>query len=277
MSFFRLVLCLIFLSLSIVACRKDNSSFVSEVPGSSNCNSVEMKLKKIQATSDERFYLSAEWNSDNTVKMLELNDMLAPGLNASYVYENGKIKEAVLRYIDETDIDDTCIYHYNTEGKVDSIYLKDDKTRYGGNIKLSYTGGKLTKLIGYSGTEPKFYWDITTDGNQNITKAVEYHKSETGYTKENTFTYTRDGKKNPLKNLAVYMLCLDDPYVIFRYWGDNNYTDQRYEGHTDPVVDLTTGSKFKYNENCYPKSSVNTISGVPLMIDDQGDWLYTYY
>ena len=33
------------------------------------------------------------------------------------------------------------------------------------------------------------------------------------------------------------MLSLDNPYVIYRYWGNNNYTTQKYEGHTNPVVD----------------------------------------
>jgi hypothetical protein len=272
MSLLRLPFFVLLLLLN-VACRKDKSSFI--LGTASSCNNKEMKLKRIQSTTDDRFYLSAEWNADGTIKALELNEMLSYGFNATYIYANGKIKEAEMRWIGKSDIDDTAVFVYNSEGKVDSIYMKNSQTTYGGNLKFIYIGGKLTKLKGYTGNEPEFYWDITTDANQNIIKAVEYYKSNTGYTKENTYTYKRDSRKNPLKNLAVYMFGLDDPYVIFRYWGANNYVEQRYEGHTDPVVDITTGFKYKYDGDCYPKSSMNTISGFSILNED--DWIYTYY
>lgn len=259
------------LSFLYTSCRKDNSAFTKD---NGNCNTTVMKLKKMQSTYDDRRYIEAEWNTDGTIKMLNMNAYVNTHKTATYAYENGRIKEAVLNYGDG-DYYDTAVFHYNSEGKVDSTYLKNQTTEYGGNMSLTYTNGKLTKLSGYSGTELKFYWVIETDANQNITKGVEYRESPTGFIKENTFTYARDTKKNPFKDLAVYMLHFDDPNNIFGFWGNNNFTTELYEAHTDPIVETELGYKYKYNDNCYPKSNLPTIFGVVLI--DEDDFIYTYY
>ncbi len=95
------------------------------------------------------------------------------------------------------------------------------------------------------------------------------------YTKESTLTFTRDDRKNPLESFAPYLFYLDDEYQVFWYWGPNNFTDQRFVDHTGSGIDLTTGYKFKYNANCYPSSSQNTIFIAALFADD--DFTYTYY
>ena len=71
------------------------------------------------------------------------------------------------------------------------------------------------------------------------------------------------------------MMYLDDDYNIFWYWGPNNYTDQRFQDFSGTGIDLTSGFKFKYNNNCYPASSQNTIMGQVLFTDD--DFTFTYY
>jgi hypothetical protein len=71
------------------------------------------------------------------------------------------------------------------------------------------------------------------------------------------------------------MLYLDDEYKIFRDWGTNNYTEQRFQDLTGTGVDILTGLKFKYNDNCYPATTQQTLGGQVFFTDD--DFLFTYY
>jgi hypothetical protein len=231
-----------------------------------------MKLKKWQATFDANHYIECSWNNDGTIQSIKMNTPLSEYRKAVYIYASGKIKEAVL-YDNNTDqIVDTVVYHYNTDGKVDSMYRKHDNWF---DIKLSYTNGKISKYTRIAGGGVMFYWTITTDSKGNITGAEEYWNDNGTFTKESTYTWTRDDRKNPFANIAEYMMYLDDDYNIFWYYGPNNYKDQRYVDHTGSGIDLTTGFKFVYNNNCYPASSQNTIMGQVLFPDP--DFTFTYY
>lgn len=167
---------------------------------------------------------------------------------------------------------DTAVFHYNSEGKVDSMYLKNDDYF---NIKLTYTGGKLTKWTRYTGTDAFFYWNIETGAKGNIAKAEEWEQGASGFEKTATYTYTRDDRKNPFETMAPYMFYLDDDYAIFRFWGSNDYTDQRYVDPNGSGIGLTTGYKFKYDSNCYPVTAQMTLPGTVIFADD--DYRFTYY
>jgi hypothetical protein len=271
--------------LCLFSCQKE-ASF--EIPNGANpgggnnnggnnngsCNNTVMKIKKCQATFDPNHYVEASWNTDGTIHSIKINVPLTEYRTATFIYGNGKIKEAVLTdNANNNQVIDTVVFRYNTAGKVDSMYMKNDDWF---DIKLDYNNGKLVKYTRYASGGVLFYWNIVTDGNDNITKAEEYYSNNTGgFDKESTYTYTRDDRKNPFAGLAQFMMYLDDDYGIFRYWGANNYTEQRYQDHTGTGIDLTTGFKFKYNNSCYPASSQQTIQGQPLFPDD--DFTFTYY
>lgn len=270
-----IILALFVACLSFFSCRKDNSTFITDKSSNSDCDTTVKRIKKIQSTTSESDFLEAEWNTDGTVKKINMNLIFSENRRADYVYENGRIIQVILNNNINDPETDTAVFHYNTEGNVDSIYLKVGKDDYNSNIKLTYTEGKLKKLVGYMGTEIYYYYDIETDANQNITKATEYQKDGASFVKENTYTFTYDSKKNPLKKLGVYMLYLDDADNIFQLWGSNNYIDQRYEGHTGIPVDVTTGNKYKYNDHCYPVSYMQTVMGMVILNEDA--YTYTYY
>ncbi|MDB5253092.1 MAG: hypothetical protein JWP27_2261 [Flaviaesturariibacter sp.] len=238
-----------------------------------SCNATLMKIKRVQATFAAEDFLDAEWNADGTVKNIKMHQQLSEFRTAEYVYANNRISEAILfENLNSNQLIDTVVFHYSADGKVDSMYRKNDDWF---NIKLTYTGGKLTKWTRYVGTDIFWYWDIETDANGNLVKAVEWQNSATGFTKESTYTYSRDDRKNPFAGLAPYMFYLDDDYAIFRHWGANNYVDQRYIDHSGTGIDLTTGLKYKYNGNCYPASAENTIMGSVFIPGDS--FIYTYF
>lgn len=274
MTNFNIILLVFAVCLSFTACREDNSLFVSDDITSRDDTTI-MKIKKIQSTTEAEEYTEAEWNADSTVKMIKMNLAFSENRTANYVYENGRITETILKDNHDDSNTDTIVYHYNTEGQVDSMYLKVDTADYNSSISLAYTAGKLTRLTGYTDTAISYYWDIETDNHHNVIKAIEYLKEDAAFVKENSYTYTRDDKMNPFKDLAVYMLYLDDAYNIFQIWGNNNYTEQRYIGHTGTPVDMTTGSKYKYNDHGYPESYMNTIMGTIILNEDA--FRYTYY
>jgi len=241
-----------------------------------SCNNTIMKLKKLQSIVTPDDYLEAEWNTNGTIKMVRMNVQFSEHRTATYVYENNRIKEAVLRDIQTGDVYDTAVFHYNAAGNVDSMYLKNDDWF---DLKLNWVNGKLVKVIRWSGNGTSrgimFYLDVETDAKGNPTKVVEWWNGLNGFEKESTFTYTHDDRKNPFMDIAPYLFYLDDEYNIFWYWGPNNYTNQRYIDHAGTGVDITTGFKFTYNNNCYPSSSQVTLGGVAPFPGD--DYNYTYY
>jgi hypothetical protein len=240
-----------------------------------SCNNTVMKIKRMQATFDTEDFIAAEWNADGTIHSIDMHEPFTEQTKATYIYSGGKITQAVLE--DNVNVPytayDTVIFRYNVEGKVDSMYRKNSS---GFGIKLSYTNGKLVRYTRYDDNNTiMFYWTVTTDAKDNVVKADEFSPSNATYAKESTYTYTRDDRKNPLAGLAPYMMHLDDDYAVFRHWGPNNYTDQRYQDFSGTGIDLTTGNKFTYNNNCYPSAYQNTIYGQPVLTGD--DFVYTYY
>ena len=240
-----------------------------------SCNNTVMKIKRMQATFDTEDFIAAEWNADGTIHSIDMHEPLTDQTKATYIYANGKITQAVLE--DNVNVPytvyDTVIFRYNAEGKVDSMYRKNSD---GPSIKLDYNSGKLVKYTWYtSGNNRAFYWTIQTDAKDNIVKAEVFSENGQAYVKEATYTYTRDDRKNPFVGLAPYMMYLDDDYGIFRFWGPNNFTDQRYQDYTGTGIDITAGNKFTYNNNCYPSASQSTIYGQPVLPGD--DFVYTYY
>jgi hypothetical protein len=231
-----------------------------------------MKIKRWQALYNPDEYIEADWNTNGSAKMVKMNTMLSEYRNATYIYDGTRIKEAVLRRNNDNSIYDTAVFHYNTEGMVDSMYLKNDNWF---DIKLTYVNGKLKKYTRYASNEVMFYWDIETDSKGNIISGVEWWDDGGTFVKQSTMTYTRDDRKNPFEDLAPYMFYLDDDYNIFWHWGPNNYTNQNYVDHTGTGTNLTTGYEFKYNNNCYPASSRTTISGQVVFSED--DYQFTYY
>jgi hypothetical protein len=231
-----------------------------------------MKFKRLQSLGDPEDYLEAEWNTDGTLKKIKMNLPLSELRNATYIYDNSRIKEAVIRENYSGDIVDTAVIHYDGNGQVDSMYLKHDDSY---NIKLTYTSKLLTRVTRFVNTRPGIYWDVETDGKGNVTKAVEWLDQGSGFEKQSTFIFTRDDRKNPLASLAPYMIYLDDAQNIFWYWGPNNYIDQNYQDHTGSGISLITGNKFSYNDNCYPANSETTINGVALL--NEPNFEYSYY
>ena len=260
------------LFIGLTSCQKQDSSDDSNGNNNSSCNNTVMKFKKLLSLADNEDYLEAEWNSDGTPKKVTMNLALSQLRNATFVYEGGRIKEAVIRENYGGDIVDTALFHYDAGGRVDSMYFKNDDYS---NIKLTYTAGNLVKYTHYSGTTPVLYWNVETDAKGNVTKAIEWWDTGSGFEKTSTLTFTRDDRKNPLRDLAAYMIFLDDPQNIFWYWGPNNYLDQNYQDHTGTGINLTTGNKFVYNDNCYPVTSETTINGQPVL--NEPFFEYTYY
>lgn len=238
-----------------------------------SCNSTVMRLNKMQSTSDDT-HVQATWNSNGTIHSIKFHQLLIDDVTATYIYSNGKITEAVMTNNDDGSLIDTAEFRYNAQGKVDSFWRKND---VGFGVKLTYSNGKLIKYTRYGDTPGSImeYWDIVTDANDNIVKAEEFWNESTGFTKQTTYTYTRDTRKNPLAGLAPYMLHMITIEPIFWYWGPNNFTDQRYIDYTGSGTDLTSGFKYKYNNNCYPSSSQVTIYGQVVFTDD--DYTFTYY
>ncbi len=266
---YKLLALLIPVLVSLSSCQKGGNDDDNTNP---SCNNTAMKLKKWQATFDADNYIETTWNTDGTIRAIKMNTPLSEYRTATYIYANGKIKEAVLSSNSGNVIEDTAVFHYNAEGKVDSMYLKHDDYF---DIKLTYTNGKLSKYTRYAAGMVMFYYNVTTDANDNIIKSEEYWNGGSVFNKESTFTLTRDDRKNPLAGLAPFMFYLDDGYNIFWYWGPNNYTDQRYQDHTGGGLDITSGFKYKYNSNCYPGSSQTTLAGQVVFVDD--DFTFTYY
>jgi hypothetical protein len=116
---------------------------------------------------------------------------------------------------------------------------------------------------------------VETDVKGNIVKATEWWEDNNTFKKESVYTYTRDDRKNPFKDIAPYMFYLNEEYEIFHAWGPNNYTAQRYQDFSGTGLDVLTGYKFKYNDNCYPATSQMTLSGQVVFTDD--DFSFTYY
>jgi hypothetical protein len=266
---YKLLALFVFSAFILSACQKEGSG---EAGG--DCNNTVMRLKKWQATFDDSDYVEATWNGDGTINTLKLNVPLSEYRTAKFVYAGGRVKETILYYNSSGDVVDTVVYRYNNDGKVDSMYMKNDD---GFSRKLTWTNGKLTKLTRYNNGPGNilYYFDIVTDANGNITKADEYWEDGASFKKISTFTYTRDTKKNPFTDLAPYMMFLNDEYEIFWFWGPNNMTDQRYQDFDGTGIDMISGYKFKYNGNCYPNSAQNTIMGQPVFQDD--DFIFTYY
>src|SRR6185369_6948621 len=238
----------------------------------SSCNNTLMKIKRWQALFDDSDYIAATWNGDGTIQTIKYNVPLSEYRTATYVYQNNRVAQAILYDNMNNHPYDTAIFHYNDAGLVDSMYLKNDNWF---DISLGYSNGKINKYTRYANGGVMFYWDIETDAKGNISKATEWWNDPSGFIKQSVETYTRDDRKNPFKDLAAYMFYLNDDYEIFRAWGPNNYTDERYQDFTGTGVDLTTGFKFKYNSNCYPNTSQNTIMGQTIFPDD--DFQFTYY
>ena len=281
MSFRALPMALLCCLVCLISCQKEISLDDSNGNNNNNnntnnnnpaCNNTVMKMKKWAATFDAEHYIESTWNSDGTIKTVKINVPFSEYRTASYNYENGRIKEAVLHNNLDNEVYDTAIFHYDGNGKVDSMYLKNDSYF---SFKLNYANGKLVKFIRYADSQMMYYWDIETDAKDNLVKAVEWWPGTSGLEKESTYTFSRDDRKNPFAGLAPYLFYLDNDYPIFRFWGPNNYVDQRYIDHTGSGVDLTTGYKFKYNSNCYPASTQMTIQGGVLFTTD--DFIYTYY
>jgi len=278
---------ILFLFLSLVyltSCQKEladdssggNSGGGGGTGGSGNynssCNNTLMKIKRWQALFDDSDYIAATWNGDGTIQTIKYNVPLSEYRTATYVYQNNRVAQAILYDNMNNHPYDTAIFHYNDAGLVDSMYLKNDNWF---DISLGYSNGKINKYTRYANGGVMFYWDIETDAKGNISKATEWWNDPSGFIKQSVETYTRDDRKNPFKDLAAYMFYLNDDYEIFRAWGPNNYTDERYQDFTGTGVDLTTGFKFKYNSNCYPNTSQNTIMGQTIFPDD--DFQFTYY
>lgn len=270
-------------SMLIFSCSKERSLETGITPppggggggtgGGSGCNNVVMKLTKLQALFDVNQFITVGWTPGGAVDNVKMNMQFSDYLTAKYIYENSKIKEAVLiDHINGNAILDTAVFRHNAAGKLDSMYRKGG----GFDLSLKYdASGKLVKLIRHDNGGMMYYYDITTDAGGNITKAVEYWNSGGNFIKQSTFLYTRDNKKNPFETMAPYMLYLDDEYAIFRHWGPNNYIDQTYEDHTTPGLVMVTGEKNRYNANCYPTKGQNTIMGAVLFPNDD-DWEYFY-
>jgi hypothetical protein len=255
--------------LLFYSCSKEGSN-----DGGGDCNSsTVMRLKKWVATYDPEHYIEATWNGDGTINTLKVNVPLSYYSTAKFFYASGKIKEAVLYDNSGNTAYDTVVFRYNGEGKVDSLYRKVSS---GFGLRLTYANGKLTKITRHDGPASiMYYYDVVMDASGNITKAEEYWNEGSSFEKQSTFTFTRDTKKNPLADLGPALMYLNDEYEAFWYWGPNNMTDQRYQDHTGTGADVTSGYKFKYNNNCYPSSAQNTIMGQPVFQDD--DFTFTYY
>lgn len=272
-------LSVLFLSSLVIlcSCQKEVSVDTSTDPdngtGNGNCNNTDMKIKRIQNTSDNNSYVAATWNTDGTIKSITINEFFTELLTVNYIYAGGKIIEGQLVENQTGDIYDTVVYRYDAAGRVDSLHLKNRS----GGIRLTYSNNRLVKLTEYNdATDIAYYFDVRMDDNSNVTAADEYMPLSGVVTNVSTFTYKREDRKNPFRNLAPYMLYLDDAYAIFRYWGNNNYTDQHYvDLGFGTGSDITSGLKYKYNSNCYPESSQTTILGMPVFPDP--DFLYTYY
>ena len=131
----------------------------------SSCNNTVMKLKKWEATFDTSHYMSATWNANNTINSFKMNVPLSDYRTVNFIYQNNRIHQAVILENFGNTVYDTAQFHYNSDGKVDSMYLLNDDYF---NMKLTYTGGKLSKWSRYSGTQLFFYWDVQTDAKELI-------------------------------------------------------------------------------------------------------------
>ena len=279
---------ILFFVLSIVyltACQKELNEPI-DTPNSGNnggnntggsnnnttCNNAVMKLKRWQSLFDDSTYVAATWNADGSIQSIKYNEPFSEYRTATYVYQNGRITQAILYDNIMNQPYDTALFHYNAAGLVDSMYLKNDNWF---DVSLGYTNGKLTKYTRYANGGVMLYWDIQTDLKGNVTKAIEWWNDTGGFTKQSVYSHTRDDRKNPFKDLAPFMFYLADDYSIFRLWGPNNYTDDRYQDFTGTGTDVVTGFKFKYNNNCYPNTSQQTLMGQTFFTDD--DFQYTYY
>ncbi|QEC45260.1 hypothetical protein [Pseudobacter ginsenosidimutans] len=266
--------------VALSSCSKEKSIDTTDGtgnPGSGgvngNCNDIVQKIKRIQFTAESDSYVEATWNTDGSINSIKINEPLTEYRTINMIYSGGKIVEGELLFNETGDVYDTVVFRYDAAGRVDSMHLKNDD---GFGIRLRYNNDKLVKLERYNTpTEIYFYWDLQTDAGNNITGGEEYWYDGSAFKKESTYTYKRDDRKNPFKDLAPYMFYLDDAYGIFRYWGNNNYTDQRWQDHTGLGADITSGLKYTYNTNCYPESSLMTVLGFPVFTDP--DYLYTYY
>jgi hypothetical protein len=265
---FRFLVPVLIFSFVLYACSKENSSSNNN----GDCNNTVMRFQRIQATFDDSDYIAATWNGDGTMNTLRINVPLSFYRNAKFIYEGGRVSKVVL-YTNTGDFIDTVICRYNAEGKVDSMHLKnDDHFAY----RLSYTSGKISTVTRIDGSDGiQYYFNVTTDDNGNIIKSDEYDKDAATYTKESTYTWKRDTRKNPLADVAPFLLYLNDEYEAFWYWGPNNDIEQRYQDFTGTGIDIITGHKFVYNNNCYPESYQNTIMGQ--VIVEGPDFIYTYY
>lgn len=271
------------LAATIFSCAKESSLETGNPPtqpggggGGGNptaCNTTVMKLKKMQARFQAADSIAVGWTAGGQVDKIVMSLTLSDYLTAHYIYENNRIKEAVLRdHMNGNAILDTVVFRYNTAGKVDSMYRKGG----GFDRSLKYDAtGKLVRINRHDPTGIMYYWTIVQDAKGNITKAEEFWENGSGgFDKSASYLFSRDTKKNPFDGMAVYMLDLDDEYSIFSLWGGNNHVDQTY---TDPTLGFTlvTGMKYVYNNNCYPTTAQNTIAGQVLFPNDI-DWDFVY-
>jgi hypothetical protein len=225
----------------------------------------------MQAPGDPDDYIEAEWDTDGKIKTIKNAHSLHKS-RTTYEYQNGRITRAVLHNLNGNDQTGSIIYQYNPDGRVILMYDEADEDD---NSRFEYANGKLKKVTRYVDGSIDTYWDVQTDENNNIVKAEEWLNEESDFTKQATYTFTRDTRKNPFKDLAVYMMHFDDASLIFNFWGANNFTNEVVKTYGFFAMEATAGFKYKYDASCHPVSSQQTLSGVVSVLTDS--YQYTYY
>jgi hypothetical protein len=219
--------------------------------------------------SDDSSYVDATWNADGTIQSIKYNMTFSTYRTATYVYQNGRIVQAILYDNLNKKHFDTALFHYNAAGLVDSVYLKNENWN---DAAFRYINGKLSKCTRYSGGRVYSYWDFETDAKGNVTKASEWWYFVGGLSNVSVETYSRDDRKNPFKDLAPFLFYLDRLDGVFRLWGPNNYNGGRHQLQNGEFINKLT---FSYNSNCYPGNSHQTMSGEQVYTDQE--FQYSYY
>ena len=272
------VLCLL---LMFISCQKQldpvNGPNPNPNPNPNSTPTACSGTKKYLVTKDGGSTLGKDsfaYDSQNRMTYAKFNSSgrVATPAYANFTYDaNGRITRSVVKDVSNDALLYTYGFTYRTDNKLDSIYsigTPDD------NYKLVYsTAGKLTKIIEYNmpSNTSDFYVVITTDANNNITKAVTWFLGA----EFDNLSYTYDDKNNPLAGYAFFFAGLDDIEDLVTNYGSSNYlTQSAIINYGGTVITVVTGEKYDYN-GCYPAKDYAMVNGI-VIFPNSPDFIYTY-
>ncbi|MES2890751.1 MAG: hypothetical protein V4725_02030 [Bacteroidota bacterium] len=239
---------LIFLS----SCKKDDS-----LPGPGK------SAKKLEKISQQDEYMSFQYNSDGTVKQVEVKEDAASG-GAITTYQVAYNAQKQMSLITTSDGEKWTPGF--TGGKLTSVGVKDNANQVTGSAHYTYQGDRLLSALVKAKFGPAMVdlmkFDFTYNAAGNNTKTIVSFPDlvNGGGLEEHSFVaYEYDAKENPLKDVKDFLL------LMWQAPSNNNITKEVHVDENDDVEE-TLDYTYTYNSLNFPQSAAvkRTVPGQPV-------------